>query len=368
MVVGTERILALTEPVATLTEYQEIGGGQGLAAARRRPRERVAADLRAAGLGGVPWAAATVIADATEAAPGSFRDRHLLRRNPFQVLEGLAIAAYAAGAGTGLLVIRRRFELEIARLLVALDDLRAAGVLGPVRLQVVIRDEAPACLDLETLSTMPELLRTGCHPSTTVVTVSGDVCRPAVGELPVGLTPRLLAGLLAGGLAPGRKVTAVFAGTTGEVLTGEQLDHAVDPGGLVVYDDSACPVAATRAFARLTAAEPVVLCLDAIERGDGTWRELDTLARLGTGFVASALDRFPEEFEAHLGRPCPLPRDLPVPAIADYDEETGYIVYDQQPLPPTGTSAITLVPAPGRERTSRFPPISSARSAMLPKP
>jgi hypothetical protein len=46
--------------------------------------------------------------------------------------------------------------------------------------------------------------------------------------------------------------------------------------------------------------------------------------------VSSALDAFRDEFEAHLGRPCPLPRDLPVPKIADYDERSGVFTYDER--------------------------------------
>jgi hypothetical protein len=44
--------------------------------------------------------------------------------------------------------------------------------------------------------------------------------------------------------------------------------------------------------------------------------------------VRSALEAFAAEFEAHLGRPCPLPRDLPVPKIADFDEAAGRFTYD----------------------------------------
>jgi NADH-quinone oxidoreductase subunit F len=38
------------------------------------------------------------VCNAAEGEPATFKDRPLLRTNPYQVLEGLAIAAYAVGA------------------------------------------------------------------------------------------------------------------------------------------------------------------------------------------------------------------------------------------------------------------------------
>lgn len=48
--------------------------------------------------------------------------------------------------------------------------------------------------------------------------------------------------------------------------------------------------------------------------------------------MRSAMAAFAGEFEAHLGRTCPTPRDLPVPKIVDYDEEAGEFHYDERYL------------------------------------
>jgi hypothetical protein len=46
--------------------------------------------------------------------------------------------------------------------------------------------------------------------------------------------------------------------------------------------------------------------------------------------VHGALMSFADEFGHHLGRPCPLPRDLPVPKFTDFDEVTHRFRYDER--------------------------------------
>src|SRR2546430_716169 len=151
MFTGTQRMLTLTEPVPSLADYLAIGGGQGLATAMRNSPEWVIEVVRAAGLRGrggagfstaTEWAAVrptnSVICDAVGGEPGPFKDRHIIRRNPYQVLEGLASAAHAVGASRAFVVIKRWFELEIGVLVGALNELRDAGLLGPVPIQLVL--------------------------------------------------------------------------------------------------------------------------------------------------------------------------------------------------------------------------------------
>jgi NADH-quinone oxidoreductase subunit F len=201
-----------------------------------------------------------------------------------------------------------------------------------------------------------------------VFTVSGDVCRPGVAELPLGIPLRLLVDLVGGGVAPGRRVKAVIPGASGALLTDDQLDTPLDfdsmlatgsglgSAGFVVYDDSTCMVAATLAFARFLAiescaqcpackqgTESIAECLTRIERGSGSARDLETmLARCATvtggqrcalptgaaALVRSAVAAFGPEFEAHLGRPCPRPRELPVPKFVDHQD--GRFRYDER--------------------------------------
>ncbi|MGH3521929.1 MAG: NADH-ubiquinone oxidoreductase-F iron-sulfur binding region domain-containing protein, partial [Mycobacterium sp.] len=89
-------------------------------------------------------------------------------------------------------------------------------------------------------------------------------------------------------------------------------------------------------------AQEITECLERIESGEGTGDDVDTaLAKckkvtggqrcaLPTGealLVGSAVSGFRDEFDAHVGRSCPSPRDLPVPLLADFDEDAGNFRY-----------------------------------------
>src|SRR6516162_895390 len=102
-------------PVTSLDDYRGRGGGQGLARARQLGPSQVIEEVTLSGLRGrggagfrtgVKWAAVArggrgrryVVCNAAEGEPGTFKDRALMRANPYQVVEGLAIAALAVGA------------------------------------------------------------------------------------------------------------------------------------------------------------------------------------------------------------------------------------------------------------------------------
>ena len=80
----------------------------------------------------------TVIINAAEGEPGSFKDRALLRRNPYRILEGALIAATAVGAGRIVVGLKRSFVRERRRLASAIGELRAAGWLDTVEVCVVL--------------------------------------------------------------------------------------------------------------------------------------------------------------------------------------------------------------------------------------
>ena len=71
-----------------------------------------------------------VICNADEGDPGAFMDRAVLEGDPYRVLEGLAIAAYAVGARHGYIYCRAEYPLAIERLETAIARLREAGLLG----------------------------------------------------------------------------------------------------------------------------------------------------------------------------------------------------------------------------------------------
>ena len=83
-----------------------------------------------------------VVCNADESEPGTFKDREIIEMNPFQLIEGVALAGYAIGAERGYIYIRGEYEYQ-ARILDAGDPCRPreAGFLGSdiLRLELHLR-------------------------------------------------------------------------------------------------------------------------------------------------------------------------------------------------------------------------------------
>ena len=120
------------EPVTSLAEYQRRGGGQAFAAAVQVGEDAVVDEVTASGLrgrggGGFPtgrkWTGIReagpgrrfAVCNAAEGEPGTFKDRALLRHDPYRVLEGLAIASFAIGAEAAYIATKARYEREVER-------------------------------------------------------------------------------------------------------------------------------------------------------------------------------------------------------------------------------------------------------------
>jgi NADH-quinone oxidoreductase subunit F len=71
-----------------------------------------------------------IVCNSDEGEPGTFKDRDILRFNPHQVIEGMAIAAYVMGATVGYNYIRGEFIEPFARMEAAVAEAYAAGLLG----------------------------------------------------------------------------------------------------------------------------------------------------------------------------------------------------------------------------------------------
>ena len=71
-----------------------------------------------------------IICNADEGDPGAFMDRSVIESDPFSVLEGMAIGAYAIGASHGYVYIREEYPLAMERLHIAIDQAREYGLLG----------------------------------------------------------------------------------------------------------------------------------------------------------------------------------------------------------------------------------------------
>lgn len=71
-----------------------------------------------------------VVANADESEPGTFKDREIMESNPFQFLEGLAIASYAVGANVAYIYLRGEFWQVAAFLDEKIAEMEEAGYLG----------------------------------------------------------------------------------------------------------------------------------------------------------------------------------------------------------------------------------------------
>ncbi len=131
-----------------IEEYIAVGGYAGLAKAlgTMKPDEVIEevsrSGLRGRGGGGFPtgrkWNFARnapgetkyIIANADEGDPGAFMNRSLLEGDPHALLEGMAIAGYAIGAGEGYVYCRAEYPLALERLRIALEQAEQRGLLG----------------------------------------------------------------------------------------------------------------------------------------------------------------------------------------------------------------------------------------------
>jgi NADH:ubiquinone oxidoreductase subunit F (NADH-binding) len=145
------------QPVSDLADYIEHHrGGLGLERAREMAPDDVIAEVLASGLRGrggagfptgTKWRtvrdyrsdelAATVVVNAAEGEPGTFKDRTILLNNPFAVLEGALIAAHAVGANEVLVGTKAEFTDVVRRIRGAIAEVTAAGWIGDLRVEIV---------------------------------------------------------------------------------------------------------------------------------------------------------------------------------------------------------------------------------------
>src|SRR3954454_23093202 len=128
------RVLYPTD-IGTLDEYVRTRGGTGLAAARKLRADEIIDEIAASGLRGRGGAGfptgrkwrtvrdycsnferTSVVVNAAEGEPGTFKDRTILRNNPYQVIEGALIAARAVAADEVIIGTKESFTTEVERL------------------------------------------------------------------------------------------------------------------------------------------------------------------------------------------------------------------------------------------------------------
>jgi NADH-quinone oxidoreductase subunit F len=283
----------------TLEVYQRRGGYESLRKALAMPPEAVLHELEASairGRGGAGFQMGKkvsflpkggmdkyLVCNADESEPGTFKDRELMQKSPHMLIEGIVIAAHAAGATRSFIYIRGEYVLQADILDAALAEARAAGFVGEhivgsdTSLSMVVHRGAGAYIcgeetglldslegkrgnprlkppfpanqglyqgptlinNVETLATVPTIIRLGgaeyaqlgveTSTGTKLVSVSGHVSRPGNYEIELGIPSREIICGLAGGPPAGRKVKCWFpGGSSAPVLTGDDLDIPYD--------------------------------------------------------------------------------------------------------------------------------------------
>jgi NADH:ubiquinone oxidoreductase subunit F (NADH-binding) len=299
------------EPIASMDGYLERGGGAGIArAVEIGPRavldELDRSGLRGRGGAGFPtgrkWrtiaesAGATryVVCNAAEGEPGTFKDRALMRHDPYQIVEGIAIAAFAVGAREAFIGVKASFTPERESMTRAVVEMERAGffdelsvgiVAGPeeylfgeekAMLEVIegndplprwlppylhglfatspqlgweARGDGTAAVpgsnptlmnNVETLANVTHVLAGGADwfrslgtpesAGNVVCTVSGDVEYAGVLEVELG-TPLHEVLTASGAPQPGHRVKAVLPGVSNAVLPGARVDTPVSYEG-----------------------------------------------------------------------------------------------------------------------------------------
>ena len=123
-------------PVSAFSSYAqylaESAGENAVTRARGMGPEAVLAEVQRAGLRGrggagfptgTKWASIKnhpcetryVVCNAAEGEPGTFKDRALLRKNPYATLEGMLIAAHVVGARDIYVAAKTSFTRELTR-------------------------------------------------------------------------------------------------------------------------------------------------------------------------------------------------------------------------------------------------------------
>ncbi|MCS6926397.1 MAG: NADH-quinone oxidoreductase subunit NuoF, partial [Candidatus Binatia bacterium] len=223
-----------------------------------------------------------VVVNADESEPGTFKDRFLMERFPYLLLEGTLLAAYVVGAGQAYIFIRHEYPHQEQALADALQRARAQGLVGAhilgssfscdveifVSAGGYICGEETALLEalegkraeprnkppfpgtyglwgkptlinnVETLCMVPAILRHGAawfrrqgrnNSGLKYLGLSGHVQRPGVYEIPLGVSVREFIEEYGGGIRGGKRLKAFSpGGASSGFLPAEMADIALD--------------------------------------------------------------------------------------------------------------------------------------------
>ena len=301
-----------------------------------------------------------VICNADEGEVGTFKDRYILERDPFTLIEAMAIAGYAIGAKKGYIYLRAEYH-HLNSLTNAIEQTRERGFLQHFDIDIregagsYVCGEETALMDsiegkrgearykppfppsrglwekptiinnVETLMNIPQIILNGAHwfnqigtdqsKGTKVFSVSGDVKKPGVYELELGSRLKELVEDLA--LAEKVKMVQV-GGATGKIIPYEMIDtplafeSILGAGAVTVFDETRDIIDVVYKGMEFLAEESCGKCapcregtevmlgiLDRFSRGEGLEEDIEVLQKLASAMMLSSL--------CGLGQAAPIP-------------------------------------------------------------
>ena len=302
-----------TRPLS-LDDYRATGGWAGLERAREIGAERVLEEVAGSGLrgrggagfpAGIKWRTVAdtasdtkfIVCNADEGDSGTFADRMLMEGDPFALIEGMAIAGLAVGAGEGYIYLRSEYPDAIAKMEAAIA--LSAEIVAPFMIEVRVGAGAYVCGEetsllesLEgkrgevrakpplpaheglfgkptvvnnvlTLAAVPHILSDGGSAlyeslgierskGTMPIQLAGNIRHGGLYETAFGISLDELVNGIGGGTQSGRPVKAVqVGGPLGAYVHPDHCDRPYDyeaytaadgligHGGVVVFDDTA---------------------------------------------------------------------------------------------------------------------------------
>jgi NADH:ubiquinone oxidoreductase subunit F (NADH-binding)/(2Fe-2S) ferredoxin len=345
---GLEKALDGMSPDQVLDEVK----GSGL---RGRGGAAFPTGLKWSFLSGNPAKEKYILCNCEEGDPGAFNDKAILESDPHTLLEGLILAGYATNSSKGFIFIRQGHDEPINGARKAVADAYEAGLLGEnilgsefsydaevvltgdsyvageetalmeaiegKRSQPRYRPPFPAQAGLwqkpsninnvKSLAYVPQIIARGSDwfktvgteksTGTALICLTGDIERPGLFEVPMGLTIRQVLDEVGGGAPGGKKIKVLqTGGPLGGVLGEEAFDTEIDfdamsaagailgSGGIIVGDEDVNVVDLTRALIAFNQFEACGKCFP---------------CRLGTTHMLETLDRvcmnqaYEEDFE-----------------------------------------------------------------------
>jgi NADH:ubiquinone oxidoreductase subunit F (NADH-binding) len=224
-----------------------------------------------------------LVCNADEGEPGNFKDKYLLENDPHQLLEGMMIEAYLAGCTTGYIYIRGEYDLARTRIKRAVVQARERGYLGDKILgtdfcfDIQVKTGAGSYIcgeefaliesiegkagrprnkppyptlsgvnnmptvigNVETISNIPFIINhgharytnigTASSSGTRLVSLSGNIRRPGVYEVPFGTSIREIVEILGQGVPEDRAIQMVqLGGASGPCIPPNMMDLKLD--------------------------------------------------------------------------------------------------------------------------------------------